>query len=83
MSDDNAAKPAEMSGFVAAVNDSIMIRDLPEGAIIQLRNGATAEVVGNPRDGGWLMVRIVESPADESLVGSEEMVFCTDVVGAR
>jgi hypothetical protein len=83
VTDDKGTPSQDLSGFVSAVNDSILIRDLPEGATVKLRNGSTAEVVGNPRDGGWLIVRIVDSPSDASKVGAEEMVFCTDVMGAR
>ena len=45
-----------------------------------LRNGAIAEVTGNPRDGGWLFIRFVEYADDPSKIGEEDMVFCTDVV---
>ena len=63
------------------MNDSILIRDLPEGAVIKLRNGDSAEVTGNPRDGGWLFVKIVESN-DPAKVGTDDMVYCVDVVDA-
>lgn len=66
-----------------AVNDSILIRELPAGAMITLRDGATAAVVANPQDGGWLFVKIITCAGDPDRVGTEEMVFCTDVVGAR
>lgn len=47
---------------------------------MRLRNGAIAEVTGNPRDGGWLFIRFVEHPDDPSKVGEDDMAFCTDVV---
>jgi hypothetical protein len=56
---------------------------LPEGTTVRLKSGATAEVIGNPGDGAWLLVRIVESADEPSTVGGEEMVFFTDVEGAR
>ena len=65
------------------VATSKSFRELPEGTRIELQSGASAEVIGNPGDGGWLLVRILESPSDPSEVGSEEMVFFTDVKGAR
>ena len=68
--------------LTSSVNDSILIRDLLEGAIVHLRNGATAEVTGNPRDGGWLFVRYTDLPKDPSLVGTEDMAYCIDVIGA-
>src|SRR5207248_4877074 len=52
---------------------------LPVGARVKHRDGAILEVTGNPRDGAWLLVRIVEDPHDPSRVGQEDMVFFTDV----
>ena len=43
--------------------------------------GATAEVTANPKDGAWLFIRFLTNPDDPSLVGTEDMVFATDVVG--
>jgi hypothetical protein len=79
--DENAEAP--VSRIFAAVNDSILIREIEVGAVIHLRDGSAAEVVGNPRDGGWLLVKVLECPVDAARVGEEEMVFCTDVIGAR
>ncbi len=56
-------------------------RDLPVGTRIRLRNGAVAEITGNPGDGAWLLVRFVEHPVDPSKVGQDDMVFFTDVEG--
>ncbi len=58
----------------------IMITDLPEGSQVRLRNGQIAEVTANPRDGGWLFVKILESDADPSRVGTDDMAFCVDVI---
>ena len=60
--------------------DTVALQDVPEGAKVRLRNGAIAEVTGNPRDGGWLFIRFVEYPGDPSKVGEDDMAFCTDVV---
>jgi hypothetical protein len=75
-------KYSESTGnaITAAPNDAVLIRDLPEGTHVKLRSGRTVEITGNPRDGGWLFTRIVESPDDLSAVGNEDMVFCVDVV---
>ena len=54
---------------------------LQPGAKVQLKNGAVAEVTGNPGDGCWLLVRFVEYPQEPSRVGQEDMVFFTEVVG--
>lgn len=56
-------------------------RDLPEGAKVKLKNGAIAEVTGNPRDGAWLLIRFIEHP-DPTKVGQDDMVFFTDVEGS-
>lgn len=47
---------------------------------IQLVNGATAQVVSNPRDGVWVFARYLFSPQDPALVGTEDMVFAQDIV---
>ena len=63
-----------------SINDSVMVQNLPEGMKVKLRNGAVAEITANPRDGGWLFVRYIEFEKDPSMVGSDEMAFCTDVI---
>jgi hypothetical protein len=60
--------------------DPTMVRDLPVGSVVRMRDGATAKVTGNPGDGGWLLVTVVECVDDPSRVGSDDMVFCIDVV---
>jgi hypothetical protein len=62
------------------INDTVILRNLPVGTKVGLRGGAVAEVTANPEDGGWIYVKFLESPADPSKVGEEELVFCTDVV---
>lgn len=52
---------------------------LEEGAMIGTINGATAEVVSNPRDGVWVFVKYLTSPEDPDLVGTEDMVFAQDI----
>ncbi len=64
-----------------SINDTVILTNLPIGQRVRLRDGAVAEVVANPRDGGWVRVRYVESPADPASVGTEDMAFATDVVG--
>lgn len=66
---------------VGDINVALMFRDLPIGARVKLRKEVIGEVIGNPGDGGWLFVKIVEAPSDAAQVGSEEMVFCADVLG--
>ena len=63
------------------VNNTVILTNLPEGQHVKLRDGSIAEVVANPRDGGWVRVRFLEAPNAPSIVGSEDMAFATDVVG--
>ena len=65
---------------IASTGDTIDLRDVPVGANIRLRKGATAEVTANPMDGGWLFVRYVEFPDQPSRVGEDDMAFCTEVL---
>ena len=59
----------------------INVRLLEAGMRIALADGATAEVVSNPRDGVWVVCRYVASPTDASRVGTEAMIFAQEVVG--
>jgi hypothetical protein len=63
-----------------SVTGAVMLTDLPIGARVRLRGGAIGEVTANPRDGGWIFVRYVESPANPAQVGEEDMIFCADVL---
>ena len=60
-------------------NAALIYRDLPVGVRVKRRDGAILEVTGNPRDGAWLLVRVVEDPNEPTRVGQEDMVFFTDV----
>ena len=60
-------------------NAALIYRDLPVGARVKRRDGAILEVTGNPHDGAWLLIRVVEDPNEPSSVGQEDMVFFTDV----
>lgn len=68
------------SPVTAAPNDAVMIRDLPEGTHVRLRNGQVGEITANPRDGGWLFLKILESESNPAAVGTDDMAFCTDVI---
>lgn len=58
---------------------SPMLRAVPEGTKLSLTDGSIVEVVGNPGNGGWLLVRYLESPSGSPAVGDEEWVFYSDV----
>jgi hypothetical protein len=60
-------------------NAAVIFRELPVGARVKRTDGAILEVTGNPGDGAWLLIRVVEDPNDASKVGQEDMVFFTDV----
>ncbi len=70
-----ASKEYDLSGS----NGAVVFRGLPEGLKIRLTNGALGEITGNPHDGAYLLVRILENSADPSKVGNEELVFFSDV----
>lgn len=61
--------------------EPVMIQMAAAGTKLRLANGATVEIVDNPRDGLWVMVRYLDSPEDPTLVGSEDMIFANDIVG--
>jgi hypothetical protein len=63
------------------VHGAEVFRMLPEGLKIRLKNGAVAEITGNPHDGGFLLVTFLEYPSNPAKVGEEEAVFFTDVTG--
>ena len=58
-------------------------RQLTPGTQITLVDGAVAEVVSNPLDGVWVFARYLSSPADPSVVGTEEMIFAQDIAEIR
>jgi 3-phenylpropionate/cinnamic acid dioxygenase small subunit len=62
------------------VTGAVMLTNLPVGAKVRLRGEAVGEVTANPRDGGWVFVRYLESPKDPAKVGTVESVFCADVL---
>jgi len=70
-----SAKQYDLSG----VHGAEVFRDLKEGLKVKLTNGQIAEITGNPHDGGFLLVRIVEDEANPSKIGDEEAVFFQEV----
>ena len=62
---------------------STVFRELPKGLKVKLASGAVGEITGNPGDGAFLLVKIVEHPEDPSHVGQEETVFFMDVRGVE
>ena len=54
--------------------------DLQTGEHMRLADGTMAEVVSNPRDGMWVMVRFLDSPSDPSQNDTEGLAFAEDIV---
>ena len=65
------------------MSELVNTRELTPGTQIALVAGAIAEVVSNPLDGVWVFARYLSSPADPSVVGSEEMIFAQDIAAIR
>jgi len=63
--------------------EPVNIRAIPPGTHIALLDGATAEIVSNPKDGVWVFARYLSSPSDPALVGEEEMIFAQDILEIR
>ncbi len=63
-----------------ADNKSLNLVDLQPGMRVRMNDGALAEIVENPQDGFWLIVRYLEHPTDPKLIDAgEQQVFATDV----
>ena len=61
-------------------NAQVHLRDLNPGDTIKVIQGGTVEVVMNPRDGLWLVVRYVEAPPEgPESVGEDQMLYFEDV----
>ena len=56
-----------------------LLREVPLGVKLLLKDKSIVEIIGNPGDGGWVQVRYLETSADDATVGDEEWVFYTDV----
>ncbi len=62
-------------------NLNINVRDIVDGSHVETTDGSTVEVVSNPHDGIWLLVRYLTSPEDPSLEGTEDMLWVDNVAG--
>ena len=66
-------------GWGEGMPEIVNLITIKEGATIATIQGATAEVVNNPKDGVWVFVKYLTSPDDPSLIGAEDMVFAADI----
>ena len=69
------AKKFDLTGQAAPE----VFRTLPEGTKVKMFNGSSGEVIANPQDGGFVLVRIDAHPKDPSKVGEEDYVFFNEV----
>jgi hypothetical protein len=59
---------------------TVNLVELATGDKVRMADGAIAEVVENPQDGFWVIVRYLEHPTEPSAVNGEEVqVFATDI----
>jgi hypothetical protein len=61
-------------------DEYIAIRELNPGERIRLKGDILAEVVDNPRDGMWIIVRSLETPAGPVTGAEPEMVMADEVI---
>jgi ABC-type transporter Mla maintaining outer membrane lipid asymmetry ATPase subunit MlaF len=64
----------DLEGVYGAQN----FRSLGEGVKLRLLDGRVGEITGNPGDGAFVMLRIIESP-DASQIGEEQYIYFADV----
>ena len=58
---------------------SPLLREVPVGTKLLLKNKSIVEIIGNPGDGGWVQVVYVESTDEAMAVGEEEWLYYMDV----
>jgi hypothetical protein len=57
----------------------IAIQHLPPGTRVRLKSGAVVEVVDNPRDGTWMLVRPAAAPAKPTAPGEDVLCNADEV----
>ena len=58
----------------------IAIQDLAPGTRLKLKGDAVAEVVENPQDGMWVLVRFLAAPQGQAQIGKEELCHADEVL---
>lgn len=58
----------------------IAIQDLEPGTKIRIKGDIVAEVVENPKDGMWILVRWISAPAQAGSPGKEELCHADEVL---
>lgn len=54
--------------------------DVKPGQRILMKNQSVAEVVENLGDGIWVKGRFLEAPQNPSIVGSEDLCYCEEIL---
>jgi hypothetical protein len=62
-------------------DDYVALQDLEPGTRVRVKGGIVAVVDDNPRDGMWIVVRYLETPAGPVENGEVELVMTDDVLG--
>jgi hypothetical protein len=61
-------------------DEYLPLRELEPGERLRLRGGIIAEVMENPRDGMWIIVKYLSTPAGPATSDALEMVAADDVL---
>ena len=61
-------------------DEYVPIRELEPGEHVRLKGDVLAEVVDNPRDGMWIIVRRLDTPAGPVAGSDPEMVMADEVI---
>lgn len=58
----------------------VNLRDVKPGQRILMKNQSLVEVVENLGDGIWVKGRFLEAPQDPSVVGTEDLCYCEEIL---
>lgn len=58
----------------------VNLLDVKPGQRIVMKNQSVAEVVENLGDGIWVKGRFLQAPQDPSIVGSEDLCYCEEIL---
>lgn len=58
----------------------VNLLDVKPGQRILMKNQSLVEVVENLGDGIWVKGRLLEAPQDPSMVGSEDLCYCEEIL---
>jgi hypothetical protein len=56
-----------------------LLREVPVGTKLLLKNRSVVEILANAGDGGWVQARYLESTDGSVAAGDEEWIFYSDV----